>query len=255
MADEESSNALLRGAGAVAIGAGVLALFPPLATTVSMTKVHMFTTTTGSRCGSAPAGVATIHQLGDGNPFAAEEETALATRNLKLYEAAVWLPITGDRREEGRAKDNWAWCGSLVGAYGATHHGRRQAALIVEDVARPRTPYRTRPRQAVRVLMRVDESSHTGTAPDAHRPITWWHEAGAGEARYTRHVPGESISDTLFTRWRLPGLRVAVRPIPSAPEDRLTPPNGPGGRLHSRDCGRRSPRSDRCDENCSPRWR
>lgn len=212
MAEDAPSNALLRGAGAVGIGAGVLALFPSLATTVSLTKVLMFT---GPRCGSAPNGVATIHQLGDGNPFAAEEAT---TRNLRLYEAAVWLPITGDVPGEGRAMDDWSWYGSLVGAYGTTHHGRQRAAFIVEDAGQPETPDRTRPRQAVRVLMRVDQSSHTGTAP-----ITWWHEAGAGEARYTRHVPDESFSDTLFRRWRLPGLRVAVRAILSAPEDQLTP--------------------------------
>jgi hypothetical protein len=214
MADDVPSNALLRGVGAVGIGAGVLALFPLLATTVSLTKVLMFTRTTGSRCGSAPAGVATIHQFGDGNPFAAEEATTLAARNLRLYEAAVWLPITGDVPDEGRAEDDWAWHGSLVGAYGATHHGRQQAAFIVEDACRPVTPYRARPRRAVRVLMRVDECTVPG-------PITWWHEAGAGYARYT--VPGESFSDTLLTRWRLPGLRVAVRAIPSASEGRLTP--------------------------------
>lgn len=255
MADDATSNALLCGAGAVGIGAGVLALFPPLAATVSLTKVLMFARTAGSRHDSGPAGVATIHQLGDGNPFAAEGASAVTTHGFGLYEAAVWLPITGDAPDEKCAEDEWTWHGSLVGAYGAAHHGRQQAALVVEDAVPSVTPYRARPRQVVSVLMRVDEPLHTAGVPDAGRTITWWHEAGAGQARFRGRDAGESCSDTLFTRWRLPVLRVAVRAVPPVPAEHLIPLTRPGRRLHSRDCGRRSPRRHRCDESCSSLWR
>lgn len=237
MADDDAlSNALLRGAGAVGVGAGVLALFPALATTVSLTTVLTFARTTGSRCGSAPAGLATIHQLGDGNCFAAEEVTARTTGNVGLYEATVWLPTTGDVPDEENA--DWAWFGGLVGAYHGTRNGRRQAALVVEDAPRPAPGCRTRPRQAVTVLLRVDQSCH------ADRPITWWHDTGAGQARYTRCDPDGSYSDTVFTWLPLPGVRVAVRAT-SAPA--CSPPLNRPGRRHSRECGRRSPRSNECE--------
>jgi hypothetical protein len=218
MADDVSSNALLRGAGAVAIGAGALALFPLLAVTMSMTQVLMFAS---SPRGSVPVGVAAVGNC----------RTAEAATHSARYEAVVWLSTTAGPD----ADDDWAWYGSLVGAYGSAHNGRGQAALVVEDTVRPEPRHRPRCRP-VRVLMRVDES-HTG-----EDPITWWHDAGAGQARYTRRDHGESYSDTLFTGLRLPGLHVAVRAIPSAPGDPL---NRPGGRLLSRVCGRRSPRADR----------
>lgn len=240
MADELPSDALLRGAGAVGVGAGVLALFPSLATTVSLTKVVMF-----ARPGSDPVGVATIHQVGDGNPFETEEAATPTARDLGVFEAAVWLPSSGD----APGGDDWRWYGRLAGVYGATRHGRQQAALIVEDATRPVTPHHPRPRQTVRVLMRVDEPA-TGTG----RLVTWWHETGAGQARYTDCDPGGSISDTLFTRWRLPGLRVVVRAVSPARAEQLIPQNRPD-RVHSRDCERRSVRSHRCDETCSPRSR
>jgi hypothetical protein len=224
MADDVSTSGLLRGVGAVGIGAGVLALFPPLAATVSRTTVLL---SAGSRCGSA-AGLATIHQLDDGNPFAAEETAA---RNLRLYEAAVWLPTTDEVCAEADTTDGWAWYGSLVGAYVATHNGRQQATLVVEDAVPPVTGHSTRP-DGVTVFMRVDTPPRTG---DADHPVTWWHDAGAGRARYSGH--DGSFSDTLFMWLPLPDLRVAVRAVPSERQPAL--PNRPGRRLRSGNRGRR----------------
>jgi hypothetical protein len=200
MADDVSSNALLRGVGAVAIGAGALALVPLLAVTVSLTKVLMFASTPR---GSVPVGVAAIENC---------RTAEVATTQSARYEAVVWLSTTAGPD----ADDDWSWYGSLVGAFGSTHDDRGQAALIVEDAVRPQPGHRLRTCRSVRVLMRVDES-HTG-----EDPITWWHDAGAGKASYTHRDDGESYSDTVFTGLRLPGLHVAVRAVRSGPGDRTT---------------------------------
>jgi hypothetical protein len=183
---------LVPGVGAVAIGAGALALFPSLATTVSLTNVSL-----------CPAGVATIHQLGDRDSFGAEDACTSGTRDPAGYEALVWLPTACHAPD---TDEDWAWHGSLTGAYVATRSGRQQAALFVEDAVRSRLP--TPPRVAVKVLMRLDEPTHGG---GTSRAVTWWHNAGAGRARYTGLDRTGSYGDTVFTRLPLPDLCVAVR--------------------------------------------
>jgi hypothetical protein len=194
MTDDDSRLGLLRGVGAVGIGAGALALFPSLATTVPLTNVSLY-----------PSGVAAIHQLGDRDSFGAEDARAFSTWNPAQYEALVWLPGAGGAAGAG---DDWAWHGSLVGAYFAARSGQHQVALFVDDVDRTCGRRHTGPRGAVKVSMCLDETPRPG---DSFRAITWWHDAGAGRARYTGLDGGGAHRDTVFTRLYLPGLCVAVR--------------------------------------------
>jgi len=192
MTDDVTGNALLRGAGAVAVGAGALALFPPLAAAVSLTTVLMF-------AGAFPPGIAAIHQFGDRNRFPVAEATMSMTRNHARYEALVWLPATGDVLDAGAGtEEDWAWHGRVAGGYLVAGPDQRQATLVAEDAAGARV----NPCGGLNILMRVDEPTDS---------ITWWHPTGAGHARYTDAGSAESCSDALFTRLRLPALRVAVR--------------------------------------------
>jgi uncharacterized protein len=185
MVDEVTSNALLCGVGAVGIGAGVLAMFPALAATVSRTTVL------------AVAGTAVIHQLGDRNGATTTE----TTRDLAHYEAVVWSPNPGDVLDGAH---DWLWTGGLVGGY---RGGEQEVTLLVEDVVESLGECRDDLPFGVRVFLSLDET--VGTS----HPVTWWHTTGAGRASYTGHHRDESYSDTLFTRLRLPTLRVAVRAV------------------------------------------
>lgn len=251
-------RAVLRGIGALGIGAGGLALFPPVAAAAPLTRVLVFSKTAGFRHDSIPAGIAAIRQLGTGGGFAVdatEDANAFTTQNLAQYQAVVWLSTTGDVLNATQqtafesyvnggggyvgvhaAADteyDWPWYGSLVGAYFASHPAQQQASLIVEDRTSDSTAhlpatwsrfdewynYRTNPRGAVNVLMRLNESSYSGGTMGADHPITWWHDVGAGRAWYTGlgHTV-ESYSDALFTRMLLGGIRVAAK-APLTPID------------------------------------
>lgn len=259
MDNDITRRALLRGVGAVGIGAGALAMFPNVADAAPLTRVLVFSKTAGFRHDSIPAGIATIRQLGSQNGFtvdATEDAGRFTTQNLALYQAVVWLSTTGDVLNPAQqaafesyvnsgggyvgvhaAADteyNWTWYGSLVGAYFASHPAQQQATLIVEDATSDSTAhlpaawrrfdewynYRTNPRGAVHVLMRLDESSYSGGSMGADHPITWWHDVGAGRAWYTGlgHTI-QSFSDTQFTRMLLGGIRVAARAVPATPGD------------------------------------
>jgi hypothetical protein len=223
MSHDISRRALLRGVGAVGIGVGALALFPSVALVAPLTEVLVFATTAGSRHDSVPAGIASIRQLGDQNGPTVDADT-----NLAQYQAVVWLSATGDMPDPAGAEHNWAWHGSLAGAYLATRSGQQQATLIVEDRMNDSTAhlpatgnrvgeYRPHPWGAVSVLVRLNESAH---GSDDH-PFTWWHDVGAGHAWYTGlGDTAASHSDTLFTRLALGGIHVAVRAIPTGCDNR-----------------------------------
>jgi hypothetical protein len=214
MPNDISRRALLRGVGAVGIGVGALALFPSVAVVAPLTTVLVF-----ARHDSAPAGIASIRQLGDQNDLTVGAD-------LAQYQAIAWLSTTGDRLDPIGAEHDWDWHGSLAGAYLATRSGQQQATLVVEDGMNDSTASlpRTHPCGAVSVLVRLTESAHGDDARSADHPFTWWHDVGAGQAWYTG--PGHtavSHSDTVFTRLALGGIHVAVRaiptsrPVPSAP--------------------------------------
>jgi type 1 glutamine amidotransferase len=250
-------RAVLRGIGALGIGAGGLALFPSVAAAAPLTKVLVFSKTAAFRHDSIPAGIAAIRQLGSQNGFAVdatEDGNAFTAQNLAQYQAVIWLSTTGDVLKATQqtafesyvnggggyvgvhsAADteyDWAWYGGCMGAYFASHPAQQQATLVVEDRTSDSTAhlpatwrrfdewynYRTNPRGSVNVLMRLDESSYSGGTMGADHPITWWHDVGSGRAWYTGLGHTiESYSDPNFTRMLLGGIRVAAKAVPSGP--------------------------------------
>ena len=133
----------------------------------------------------------------------------------------------------------WPWYGQLVGAY-FQHHPEIQAATVhVEDGTHPSTVglparwertdewyyFRANPRETVRVLLRLDETTYRGGQMGADHPIAWYHEFDGGRAWYTAggHT-AESYREPLFLQHLLGGIEyaagqvAAVRPVRSMGE-------------------------------------
>jgi type 1 glutamine amidotransferase len=257
MSMDISRRAVLRGIGALGIGAGGLAAFPSVAAAAPLTRVLVFSKTAGFRHDSIPAGIAAIRQLGSQNGFtvdATEDANAFTTANLAQYQVVIWLSTTGDVlnatqqtafesyvnggggyvgvHSAADTEYDWAWYGGCCGAYFLSHPAQQTASVIVEDRTSDSTAhlpatwsrfdewynYRTNPRGAVNVLMRLDESTYSGGTMGADHPITWWHDVGSGRAWYTGlgHTI-ESYSDPNFTRMLLGGIRVAAKAVTSDP--------------------------------------
>ncbi|MFF7969480.1 ThuA domain-containing protein [Streptomyces sp. NPDC007903] len=207
-------------------------------------RVLVFSKTAGFRHDSIPDGIAAVQQLGatDGLTVdATEDATAFTTRNLRRYDAVVFLSTTGDvldpaqqRAFEGYIRQgggyvgvhaaadteyDWPFYGGLAGAWFDSHPAIQPATVVVEDHAHPATAglpgrwertdewynYRSNPRQRAHVLASLDESSYTGGTMNGDHPIAWCQTYQGGRAFYTGggHTR-ESYADPAF-RAHLPG--------------------------------------------------
>ncbi|MFF7139601.1 MULTISPECIES: ThuA domain-containing protein [unclassified Streptomyces] len=213
-------------------------------------RVLVFSKTAGFRHDSIPEGVAAVRELGQSAGFsvdATEDATAFTTRNLRRYDAVVFLSTTGDvldpaqqRAFEGYIRNgggyvgihaaadteyDWAFYGGLAGAYFQSHPAIQPATVVVEDRAHPSTSelpptwnrtdewynYRSNPRDRVHVLATLDESSYTGGTMNGDHPIAWCQDYQGGRAFYTGfgHTK-ESYADPAFRGHLLGGLRYAI---------------------------------------------
>jgi type 1 glutamine amidotransferase len=292
--NELTRRAVLRGMGAMGIGAGGLALFPSVAAAAPLTKVLVFSRTAGFRHDSIPAGITAIRNLGSQNGFAVdatEDAGAFTTQNLAQYQVVVWLSTTGDVLNAAQqtafesyvtggggyagvhaAADteyDWGWYGGCVGAYFLSHPAQQQANVVVEDRTSDATAhlpatwsrfdewynYRTNPRGTVTVQMRLDESSYSGGSMGADHPITWWHDVGAGRAWYTGLGHTiESYSDPLFTRMLLGGLRIAARTTTTQPPTEVELARGRPVTVSSVEPGTSHAGTNAVDGNSGTRW-
>jgi type 1 glutamine amidotransferase len=139
---------------------------------------------------------------------------------------------------------NWAWYGGLVGAYFRDHPGVagvnqqfQTATVNVEDrksEATKRLPspwvreeewynFRTNPRDAVHVLLSVDESTYDprgysqpgGSPPMGDHPVSWCHAYDGGRAFYTAlGHKGEYWNEPLFLEHVLGGIEMAAGRAP-----------------------------------------
>lgn len=243
---------------------GVLASLLVAPAAASLKSVLVFHKTAGYQHPSIPAGVDAIRKLGRQNGFhvtATADATQFNATNLARYQAVVWLSTTGDVLDADQqaafeayisggggyvgvhaAADteySWAWYGGLVGVYFDSHPHNQNARIRVEDrsnVATSHLPqtwtrvdewynYRTNPRENVRVLASLDESSYSGGNMGDH-PITWCHDYQGGRAWYTGlgHTE-ETYSDPLFTKMLLGGIKIAsgVSNADCRPETGYTP--------------------------------
>jgi type 1 glutamine amidotransferase len=213
-------------------------------------RVLVFSKTAGFRHDSIPEGVATVKQLGAAEGFtvdATENAGAFTDRNLRRYDAVVFLSTTGDvlnasqqRAFEGyihrggayvgihAAADteyDWEFYGGLAGAYFQSHPAIQPATVEVEDHAHPATSalprawertdewynYRSNPRERAHVLASLDESSYTGGTMNGDHPIAWCQNYQGGRAFYTGggHTK-ESFAEPAFRQHLLGGIRWAV---------------------------------------------
>ncbi|MFJ6907198.1 ThuA domain-containing protein [Streptomyces griseoluteus] len=213
-------------------------------------RVLVFSKTAGFRHDSIPDGVAAVQQLGatDGLTVdTTEDATAFTPRNLRRYEAVVFLSTTGDvlnsaqqRAFEGYIRQgggyvgvhaaadteyDWPFYGGLAGAWFDSHPAIQPATVVVEDHAHPSTAalparwertdewynYRSNPRERAHVLASLDESSYSGGTMNGDHPIAWCQSYQGGRAFYTGggHTR-ESYADPAFRAHLLGGLRWAT---------------------------------------------
>ncbi|MYZ11174.1 DUF1080 domain-containing protein [Streptomyces sp. SID2999] len=213
-------------------------------------RLLVFSKTAGFRHDSIPDGIAAVRQLGatDGLTVdATEDATAFTTRNLRRYDAVVFLSTTGDvlnpaqqrafesyiRQGGGYAgvhaaadtEYDWPFYGGLAGAWFDSHPAIQPATVVVEDHAHPSTAalparwertdewynYRSNPRANAHVLASLDESSYAGGTMDGDHPIAWCQTYQGGRAFYTGggHTR-ESFADPAFRAHLLGGLRWAT---------------------------------------------
>ncbi|MDQ1049889.1 ThuA domain-containing protein [Streptomyces sp. V4I2] len=213
-------------------------------------RVLVFSKTAGFRHDSIPDGVAAVQQLGESAGFkvdATEDAGAFTGRNLRRYDAVVFLSTTGDvlgptqqaafegyiRHGGGyvgvhAAADteyDWEFYGGLAGAYFESHPAIQPATVNVEDRAHPATSdlpktwertdewynYRSNPRERAHVLASLDESSYTGGTMHGDHPIAWCQTYQGGRAFYTGggHTK-ESYADPAFRRHLAGGILYAI---------------------------------------------
>ncbi|WP_329232387.1 ThuA domain-containing protein [Streptomyces canus] len=213
-------------------------------------RVLVFSKTAGFRHDSIPDGVAAVKQLGETGGFtvdATEDANAFTPKNLRRYDAVVFLSTTGDvldptqqRAFEGYIRQgggyvgihaaadteyDWTFYGGLVGAYFQSHPAIQPATVVAEDRAHPSTSglpptwnrtdewynYRSNPRDRAHVLASLDESSYTGGTMNGDHPIAWCQDYQGGRAFYTGlgHTK-ESYADPAFLGHVLGGIRYAI---------------------------------------------
>lgn len=210
------------------------------------TRILVFSKTEGFRHQSIPDGIKAFQRFGDEHDIivdTTENADRFNEKNLKQYDAVVFLNTTGDVLDhyqqadferyiqaEGRfmgvhaAADteyNWPWYGKLVGAYFQSHPEIQEAKLKVIDHDHPSTEflpdtwvktdewynyYNINPN--VTTLITLDESSYEGGENGDFHPNAWYHEYDGGRAFYTGggHT-SESYSDSLFLAHLWGGLR------------------------------------------------
>lgn len=189
-----------------------------------MTRLLVYSRTTGYRHDSIPAGTGALRRLGEEAGYAvdATEDPAVFTPDsLSRYAVLAFLSTSGDVLDDaGRdslrgymaagggwlgihgastTEYNWPYFGGLAGARFDKHPPEQTATMTVEDQCHPATShlpatwtwhdewydFRANPRQQVRVLLTVDEATYDGGAMGADHPIAWCHEYGGGRCFYT----------------------------------------------------------------------
>ncbi|MFJ8228884.1 ThuA domain-containing protein [Streptomyces sp. NPDC094448] len=212
-------------------------------------RVLVFTKTAGFRHDSVAAGTAALKELGKGSNITVDSTESAAqftTSNLARYDAVVFLSTTGDvlNAEQQQAFENyirtgggymgvhaaadteydWPFYGELVGAYFSGHPQIQSATVRTEDRTHPATQhlgaewirtdewynYRTNPRDKVRVLATLDETTFQGGTMKGDHPIAWCRTYEGGRSFYTGggHTK-ESYAEPAFREHLLGGLRTA----------------------------------------------
>jgi type 1 glutamine amidotransferase len=185
---------------------------------------HMlvFSKTVGFRHGSIAAAQKALMAL---NPSlkveVTEDANAFTTQNLKRFDVVGFVLTTGDVLNASQeaaleayikggggfvgvhsATDteyDWPFYGELAGAHFKSHPEVQEATVRVEDKNHPTTrlmpsvwrrvdewyDFKVSPRNKVKVLASLDESTYRGGTMGKDHPIIWCREIGKGRAWYT----------------------------------------------------------------------
>jgi len=200
-------------------------------------ELLVFTKTAGYRHESIPAAVTAVREMGF--RVYATEDAAVFTADLSRFGAVVFLSTTGvllDRAQRDglrrylrgyllggggfaavhsamHSETDWPFFEGLVGARFAGHPPLQPGRILVEEHDHPATAhlesvwewtdewynFPANPRERVRVLMRVDETSYDGGTLGDDHPIAWCHEYEGVRCFYTSlgHTP-EAYRDPAF---------------------------------------------------------
>jgi hypothetical protein len=218
-------------------------------TMMAKDKVLIFSKTAGYHHKSIDAGIKAILQLGEQYKFGVDtttDSTQFTIKNLKKYNAVIFLNTTGDVLNEEQQKAfqqyiqsgggfvgvhaatdteyGWQWFGNLVGAYFGNHPKIQEAVLHITDSTNSATKHLPNPWKRtdewynykwmaddLHVLMMLDETSYTGGKMNNNHPISWYHTYDGGRAFYTGlgHTD-ESYSDPLYLQHLLGGIQYAM---------------------------------------------
>lgn len=185
-------------------------------------RVLVFTRAEGFVHPSISAGVAMLRR--DGAVSVTSDHRRLTLRNLRRYDAVVFLSTTGDvldppqeRALERYVRAGGGWLGihgaadaergwpfyqrQLLGASFESHPAIQRATVVIEDAEHPaarglprrwtRTDewysFHASPRDDVHVVARLDESTYDPGAElrMGDHPIAWHRRVGRGRAFYT----------------------------------------------------------------------
>lgn len=228
--------------------------------TAARERLLVFSKTAGFRHQSIPDGVKSIREiLSDRYDIDASEDAAVfSADNLKRYRAVIFLSTTGDILNEDQQKaftqfiragggyagihaaadteHTWPWYGDLVGAYFKTHPPVQQSTVKVEDRTHRSTRmlpaewrrtdewyvYNRNPRDRVKVLASLDDSTVEGADMGGDHPIAWYHEFEGGRSWYTGggHT-SESFTEALFRKHLEGGILWAAGAADAAPGESI----------------------------------
>jgi type 1 glutamine amidotransferase len=223
-------------------------------------RLLVFSKTAGFRHQSIPDGIKSIREiLSDRYDIDASEDAKVFNAdNLKRYRAVIFLSTTGDILNDDQQKaftqfvragggyagvhaaadteHTWPWYGDLVGAYFKTHPPVQQSTVKVEDRTHRSTRmlpaewrrtdewyvYNRNPRDRVKVLASLDDSTVEGADMGGDHPIAWYHEFEGGRSWYTGggHT-SESYSEDLFRKHLEGGILWAAGAADTAPGGNL----------------------------------
>ncbi len=216
-----------------------------------MTRLLVFSKTTGYRHDSIPAGVTALREIGAARGFgvdATEDSGVFTPAGLERYDAAVFLSSSGEVFDDDQraalesfvrtgggyvgvhaastTEYDWPFYGELAGARFDRHPPVQPATVVVENASHRSTArlpprwqwtdewydFRADPRPGVEVLLSVDESTYDGGGMGTDHPIAWCHRVGRGRCFYTAlGHPAEAYDDADF-RAHLSGGIASVLP-------------------------------------------
>ena len=213
-------------------------------------KILVFSKTLEYHHPSISKGIEAIRKLGMEHGFMADtttDATLFTEKNLKQYNAIVFLSTTGDVLNDVQqeifkkyihngggfvgihaATDTeygWPWYNALIGAYFKNHPKQQEALILVKDstfIATRHLPtvwkhfdewynFKSLQLDHAHILLTVDETSYTGGENGSFHPVSWYQSFEGGRVFYTALGHNdECYEDPLFLNHLLGGIQYAM---------------------------------------------